>query len=103
MMQPSIQLLVKLGSIAVHAEELMESEATLRKTSPASPEADAASNAVLADRNALEMLLNDADVRKWILEMGVMLPRKRKGPTWDDTGKGKINERKQERDARKRK
>lgn len=58
---PSLQVLVKLGSIAVHAEELL------------SPKAHH------FDRLALESLLDDPDVQLWLAEMhkAALLPVKR--------------------------
>lgn len=56
---PSTPLLCKLGSIAVHAEELL------------SPDGHA------FDKTALDSLLQDAEVKNWIKAMGAMLPRKR--------------------------
>lgn len=59
-LRPSLKLLVKLGSIAVHADEMLS----------ASGEA--------IDRLELEQLLLDADVQQWIKDMGALLPLKRK-------------------------
>ena len=61
MMQPSVALLCKLGSIAVHAEELL---------SPSGHD---------ADRAALNTLLTDAEVVTWLAEMdaSAMVPKKR--------------------------
>jgi hypothetical protein len=50
---------VKLGSIAVHADEL---------TSPAGHE---------FDRIALRQLVDDPEIAAWVKTMGPMLPRKR--------------------------
>lgn len=58
-LQPSAALLAKLGSIAVHADEML------------SPTGHA------FDASALTALLQDAEVRQWITDMGPMLPRKR--------------------------
>ena len=60
-MKPGIALLVKLGSIAVHAEEYL------------SPKGHG------YDKVALEQLLADPEVRAWIAAMDgmAMLPRKR--------------------------
>lgn len=57
--KPSIALLAKLGSIVVHAEEMME------------PGGHA------VDRAALQTLLADPEVKRWIDGMGVLLPLKR--------------------------
>jgi hypothetical protein len=57
-LQPSLALLCKLGSIAVHVEEML------------SPAGHA------FDRIALETVL-DEEVRTWIKNMGVYMPRKR--------------------------
>jgi hypothetical protein len=61
-MQPSPALLCKLGSIAVHAEEL------------ASPDGHP------FDRAALSSLLHDAEVCEWIGQMAAMamVPRMRR-------------------------
>jgi hypothetical protein len=60
-MNPSLTLLVKLGSIAVHVEEML------------SPEGHA------FDRAALQSLLDDVEVKAWLTEMDAMafLPKKR--------------------------
>jgi hypothetical protein len=60
-LQPSPSLLSKLGSIAVHVDELL------------SP------NGHAFDRIALESLINDREVRDWIRNMDemAMLPKKR--------------------------
>jgi|HubBroStandDraft_2_1064218.scaffolds.fasta_scaffold294252_1 hypothetical protein len=55
-----MRLLIKLGSIAVHTEELL---------SPDGRE---------ADRLTILSLLSDPDVQAWIKEMGVLLPLKRR-------------------------
>lgn len=52
-------LLVKLGSIVVHADELTE---------PGGHE---------FDHTTIRTLLTDPDVQKWIKDMGVLLPLKR--------------------------
>lgn len=61
MMKPSPALLCKLGSIAVHAEELI------------SPEGHH------FDRVALQTLMSDAEVREWLsaMDAAAMLPKKR--------------------------
>lgn len=56
---PSLSLLAKLGSVAVHADELL------------SP------NGHAFDRSALQQLLRDPEVMAWIKDMGPLLPRKR--------------------------
>ena len=58
-LKPSLSLLVKLGSIAVHAEEI---------TSPSRHQFDVA---------AVETLLDDDEVKQWIKDMGVYMPVKR--------------------------
>jgi len=58
-MAPSITLLCKLGSIAVHADEMTE---------PGGHEFDVV---------AMRQLLNDPEVKMWIIDMGALLPRKR--------------------------
>lgn len=60
-LKPPTTLLTKLGSIAVHADELL------------SPEGHD------FDRIALQSLLNDAEVRQWLSEMDsfALLPKKR--------------------------
>lgn len=65
-LKPSAALLCKLGSIAVHAEELMSSDGHA------------------FDKVALESVLADNDVRCWLVQMGSMsmIPLKRsKGKT----------------------
>ncbi len=57
--KPDLPLLMKLGSIIVHAEEML---------SPLGHE---------VDREALKALLTNDDVQKWIKDMGVFLPLKR--------------------------
>lgn len=58
---PNLSLLVKLGSIAVHAEELL------------SPGGHA------FDRTALDQLLTDPEIQRWRTQMDklAMLPKKR--------------------------
>lgn len=60
-LKPSIQLLSKLGSIAVHADEMLSAKGHT------------------ADKAALQALLRDADVVAWCNEMTkmAMLPVKR--------------------------
>ena len=58
-LKPSMALLCKLGSIAVHAEELLSEKGHY------------------LDRHALQTLLNDWQVKTWIKEMGVYMPVKR--------------------------
>jgi len=58
-LEPSLPLLVKLGSIAVHVEEMLSD-----KGHP-------------FDREALATLLNDKDLKAWIKQMGVYMPVKR--------------------------
>ncbi len=62
MLNPSINLLVKLGSIAVHVDEML------------SPDGHN------FDRVAIEQLLKDPEVKDWIKQMtaAAMLPVKRK-------------------------
>lgn len=61
-LKPKLQLLVKLGSIAIHAEEMMSLDAHT------------------FDQIALTNILNDYEVREWLNAMGkmAMLPVKRK-------------------------
>jgi hypothetical protein len=56
---PSLRLLVKLGSIAVHVDEML---------SPKGHD---------FDRTAIKGLLNDAKVKEWIKAGGAFLPVKR--------------------------
>ncbi len=58
-MKPNLALLVKLGSIAVHCDEMLSSDGHA------------------FDRLALQSLLDDEDVKSWIALMGVFLPLKR--------------------------
>jgi hypothetical protein len=54
-----MQLLMKIGSIVVHADEM---------TTDSHP----------FDEIALEGLIKDPDIQQWITAMGSMLPRKRR-------------------------
>jgi hypothetical protein len=58
-LKPSATLLCKLGSIAVHADEML------------SPGGHA------FDRIVLQKLLQDEEVTQWIMDMGPLLPQKR--------------------------
>lgn len=58
-LQPDLQLLMKLGSIVVHAEEAISADGHE------------------FDIEAMKPLLADSDVRQWIKDMGVYLPKKR--------------------------
>ena len=58
-LKPSLALLTKLGSIAVHTEEFLSS------------------NSHEFDHHALDTLLKDPDVQAWIKDMGVYMPVKR--------------------------
>jgi hypothetical protein len=60
-LQPPLSLLVKLGSIAVHVEELF--------SLTGHP----------FDKTALAQLLGDPDVKEWIKAMGPFMPLKREG------------------------
>ena len=55
-----LSLQVRLGSIAVHADELLSDDGHA------------------FDRVALKDLLQDAELREWIAGMGALLPLKRK-------------------------
>jgi hypothetical protein len=57
--KPTLSLLVKLGSIAVHAEELL------------SPKGHP------VDKIALQSLLTDPEVKQWLKDMGAFMPVKR--------------------------
>jgi hypothetical protein len=56
---PSLSLLCKLGSIVVHAEEMLSGSGHP------------------FDRIAIVTLLEDTEVQQWIEAMGVYLPQKR--------------------------
>lgn len=60
-LKPSAQLLIKLGSIIVHQEELLSA------------------NAHYMDKSALDSLMADEEVKEWMKEMNKMalLPLKR--------------------------
>lgn len=58
-LKPSLGLLTKLGSIAVHAEEML------------SPKGHP------LDREALKSVLSGVEVQQWIKDMGVYMPVKR--------------------------
>lgn len=62
MLQPSLTLLIKLGSIAVHADELTENEGHA---------------AHAFDMVALRQLIVDPEVSRWVRDMGALLPLKR--------------------------
>lgn len=61
-LKPAVTLLVKLGSIAVHVDEML------------SPDGHA------YDREAIKSLLDDPEVKEWIAAMDKMafMPKKRK-------------------------
>ena len=63
-----LSLAVKLGSAVVHIEEYFLSAAK-------------GSMAADFDRAALQTILDDPEVQKWIKEMGVLLPLKRAWPS----------------------
>jgi hypothetical protein len=60
-LNPTVSLLCKLGSIAIHAEEIREESGHY------------------FDSIALQQLFRDAEVRKWLDEMDAMslIPKKR--------------------------
>ena len=60
-LKPSPTLLCKLGSVLVHADELISSKGHA------------------FDRHALEQLVDDPDVKEWLSQMNAMalIPRKR--------------------------
>lgn len=58
-MKPGATLLVKLGSIVVHADEAT------------GPDGHA------FDVTTIQSLISDPEVAQWIADMGVLLPRKR--------------------------
>jgi hypothetical protein len=58
--RPSIALLCKLGSIAVHVDEALSTEGHQ------------------LDWTVTRMLLADPEVKQWIADMGALLPRKRR-------------------------
>lgn len=55
----TLPLMVKLGSIAVHAEEYLSDDGAL------------------VDREALLAVLNDPEVQDWLREMGPLVPVRR--------------------------
>lgn len=57
---PTLTLLMKLGSIAVHAEEFLSADGHA------------------FDKTVLDGLLQDPEVITWIKEMGPLLPQKRR-------------------------
>jgi hypothetical protein len=61
-LQPTLVMLIKLGSIAVHADEITEDEGHA---------------AHAFDMVALRQLIDDPEVKAWIKEMGAYLPLKR--------------------------
>lgn len=60
--------LIKLGSIAVHADEMLSADGRE------------------VDKQTVKNLLADPDVVKWIKDNVVYLPRKRVGADYDDRG-----------------
>jgi hypothetical protein len=59
-LKPEITLLMKLGSIAVHTEELLSTDGHQ------------------FDKAVLDTLLQDPEVQGWIKSMGALLPEKRR-------------------------
>lgn len=61
-LKPTLTLLMKLGSIAVHVEELFSEKGNVQ-----------------FDKPAIESLLEDSEVKQWIAEMNksALLPKKR--------------------------
>jgi hypothetical protein len=57
---PSLALLCKLGSVAVHVDEALSDDSHQY------------------DWTAIHMLLDDPEVKQWIIDMGALLPKKRK-------------------------
>lgn len=57
---PPLSLLCKLGSIAVHVDEALSDDGHQY------------------DWTAIHMLLDDPEVKQWIVAMGPLLPKKRK-------------------------
>jgi hypothetical protein len=60
-LKPNLTLLCKLGSIIVHADEAMSDSGHQ------------------FDILAAKSTLNDPEVQQWIKDMGVYLPKKRRG------------------------
>lgn len=59
---PSVLLLIKLGAIAVHVDEMIETNFDPRS--------------IMFDKAAIETCIDD-EVRQWIKDMGPLLPLKR--------------------------
>jgi hypothetical protein len=59
-LNPSLSLLVKIGSIVVHADETLSVDGRE------------------LDRRVTLDLIKDEDVQKWIIAMGELLPHKRR-------------------------
>lgn len=59
-LKPELALLTRLGSIAVHAEEMLSEKGHAY------------------DRVALQQLLQDSEVQQWITAMGVYMPVRRR-------------------------
>jgi hypothetical protein len=68
-LKPTVSLLVKLGSIAVHCEELL--------TPPRLDKKRGHVGGHEFDKTAVEQLLNDSEVKEWIKAMGAFMPEKR--------------------------
>ena len=58
--KPSLTLLCKLGSLAVHIDEALSDDSHHY------------------DWTAIHLLLDDPEVKQWIADMGPLLPKKRK-------------------------
>lgn len=70
-LKPSVGLLIKLGSLVVHADEFF------------SPGGDP------VDRIAFNTLIHDEEVKAWISAMGCYLPLKRSVPPTPKNNKAK--------------
>lgn len=59
---PSLNLLMKLGSIVVHTGEMLDEKSLVARA---------------VDEGTVRMLLDDQDVKAWVEAMGPMLPLRR--------------------------
>lgn len=68
--QPSLGLLITLGSIAMHVDEVFDNTERGQKL-------EGAYLGAQADMIAIRTLLDNSELREWMREMGVLLPLKR--------------------------
>lgn len=76
---PPLDVLIKLGSLAVHVEELVEVVGGFERFEAAIDSLTHIrfKNAVTADVAAIRTLVEDGQLREWFAAMGALLPVKR--------------------------